>query len=440
MRSLFVQILLWCLATVTICLAGSFFSAQFRRFPEGRKDFFSRFLALQAEDTRYIYERRGRAALQQHLEHLQVYFPGHYALLNDQGVDLVSGERHSAEVYNTPLPRHWRTERDLVTILWPTSDKKYFLLVKAMVPAGPPTSVPYYLWVIVAAVVFCYIITVRIVSPLHTLEQTMEAFGNGDLHIRARVRGHDEISNLAHTFNLMADRIQTLLTAERRLLQDVSHELRSPLARLKFATELARTSQDHSYSMNRIEKEIHRLSSLVSELLQVTRAENDPASRHLQEIALNDLLRDVLNDSEMESDARQCRLQLTAIDDGLQLLGDRELLRRAVENVVRNAIRYAPEGSDIKIGLAREEEYAVISVRDFGPGVPEESLPNLFKPFFRVEADRNRSKGGGVGLGLSIAERAVAVHGGQIRVRNARPGLLVEILLPVVSIPALVHA
>jgi two-component system sensor histidine kinase CpxA len=439
MRSLFVQILLWCLATVTICLAGSLFSAQFRRFPARHNDFFSRFLAFQAEEARHIYEKSGREVLRQYLTHLRSYFPGRYALLNDQGVDLVSGERHSTEIYNTPLPRHWRTERDLLTIAWPTGDKRYYLFVNARVPAGPPTSVPYYLWVVVAAVVFCYIITVRIVSPLHTLEQTVEAFGGGDLHIRAQAHGHDEISRLARTFNLMADRIETLLTAERRLLQDVSHELRSPLARLKFAAELARTSQDRGYSMDRIEKEINRLSSLVSELLQVTRAENDPDSRYLQEIALTDLLRDVLDDSTMESEARQCRLQLTTID-GLQLLGDRELLRRAVENVVRNAIRYAPEGSDIEINLVRQDTYAVISVRDFGPGVPEESIQNLFKPFFRVEADRNRNKGGGVGLGLSIAERAVSLHGGRIRVHNAQPGLLVEIVLPVISVPMLVNA
>jgi signal transduction histidine kinase len=437
MRSLFVKILLWCLATLTVCLAGSFFSAQFRSFPETRNDFFSRFIALQLEDSRRVYERGGPGALQKHLARLQKHFPGQYSLVNDKGIDLVSGENRSDEIYNKPVPRYWRTGRDRVLVSWPASDKKYFLLVNAVVPAGPPTSVPYYIWVVLAAVVFCYIITVQIVSPLRTLGQTVEAFGGGDLHVRAQARGNDELSKLARTFNLMADRIQTLLTAERRLLQDVSHELRSPLARLKFATELARTSEDRQRSMDRIEKEIDRLSSLVAELLQVTRAENDPGSRHFHEIALADLLHDVLDDSAVESEARQCCLRLT-VANGLRTLGDRELLRRAVENVVRNAMRYAPEGSDIEVNLTRSNMHAVISVRDFGPGVPDESLGNLFKPFFRVEADRNRSNGGGVGLGLSIAERAVAVHGGRIRVRNASPGLLVEIVLPVTATPALV--
>ena len=112
-------------------------------------------------------------------------------------------------------------------------------------------------------------------------------------------------------------------------------------------------------------------------------------------------------------------------------MGDRELLRRAIENVVRNAIRYAPEHSSVEITLKRESRQAVIAIRDFGPGVPEESLPHLFKPFYRAEADRNRNSGGGVGLGLSIAEqRAVAVHNGRIQASNAKPGLEVEIMLP----------
>lgn len=116
-------------------------------------------------------------------------------------------------------------------------------------------------------------------------------------------------------------------------------------------------------------------------------------------------------------------------------MGDRELLRRAVENVLRNAIRYAPERSSVQIELTSGNQGAVIAVRDFGPGVPPESLPHLFKPFFRAEADRNRKRGGGVGLGLSIAERAVAVHNGSIRAENADPGLRVAITLPIGGIP-----
>jgi len=225
-----------------------------------------------------------------------------------------------------------------------------------------------------------------------------------------------------------------LLTAERRLLQDVSHELRSPLARLKFATELARTSQDRGKSIDRIEKEVDRLTCLVSELLQVTRAENDPDTRTLYEISLADLVDVVVSDANVEYEARSCRVNVRVEQDVI-LLGDRELLRRAFENVLRNAIRYAPKGTGIDVTLEQRPREAVVRVRDYGPGVPEYALDSLFKPFFRVEADRSRNGGGGFGLGLSIAQRAVAVHSGRISAFNADPGLCVEIVLPTVKRP-----
>jgi two-component system sensor histidine kinase CpxA len=220
-----------------------------------------------------------------------------------------------------------------------------------------------------------------------------------------------------------------LLTAERRLLQDVSHELRSPLARLEFAVELARNSPDPERSFARITKEIDRLSKLVSELLLVTRAEGDPESRHMGEIALGELLGGVVEDSGMESEARGCKVALSAATPAV-VLGDGELLRRAVENVVRNAIRFAPYETAVEVKLEVSGNSAVITVRDYGPGAPAEKLSSLSKPFFRVEEDRNRNSGGGVGLGLSIAERAVKVHGGELQVRNAYPGLLVTMELP----------
>jgi signal transduction histidine kinase len=160
----------------------------------------------------------------------------------------------------------------------------------------------------------------------------------------------------------------------------------------------------------------------------VTRAESDPQSRNLCAIPLRGLLEDVVCDTTVESEARDVVLRLDATE-ALELRGDRELLRRAVENVLRNAIRYAPAQTAVEISLRKQGGHAVIAVRDYGPGVPEESLASLFNPFFRVEEDRNRDSGG-VGLGLSIAQRAVALHQGDIRARNGQPGLLVEIELP----------
>jgi two-component system sensor histidine kinase CpxA len=390
---------------------------------------------MQVSEARHAYETGGRAALEEYFGRLDSFFPDAHSLVDERGIDLVSGKDRSQELVG--VGPHWTpgTPRRM-TIAWPSRDGKYRLVIDGPGPVGPWSPIPYYLWMGAATLVFCYILAVHMASPLRALKQTVERFGRGDLSVRAPTKRHDEFGNLARAFNVMADRIETLLKAERRLLQDVSHELRSPLARLKFAVELSRTSADRGLSINRIEKEVDRLTTLVSELLQVTRAESDPASRNLEEIPLRELLEDVVEDSGMESAAHDCRIHLAALEPVL-VRGDRELLRRAVENIVRNAIRYAPKGTTVEVKLERKPEAAVLSIRDYGPGVPEESLANLFKPFFRVEADRNRSSGG-VGLGLSIAQRAVAVHQGMIRARNARPGLLVEIELPAVGMPAVV--
>jgi two-component system sensor histidine kinase CpxA len=361
---------------------------------------------------------------------LHSFFPGEHALVNEHGIDLMTGRDRSAEL-KTVGP-HWSPydNHSRMRVAWPARDGKYLMVVNAPAPQGPWSSLPAYLWIGLAALVFCYILAVQFARPLRILGQTVERFGTGDLAIRARTKRKDEFGNLARAFNVMADRIETLLKAERRLLQDVSHELRSPLARLEFAVELARTSPDQGRSLDRIKKEIDRLSTLVSELLQVTRAESDPESRNLVALDLRSVVEDVLSDSQVEADARSVKLQVTGEPQPLNLMGDRELLRRAIENVVRNAIRYAPERSSVEITLAQEGQRAVVAIRDFGPGVPPDSLPHLFKPFFRAEADRNRNSGGGVGLGLSIAERAITVHNGQIHAVNAKPGLRVEIVLP----------
>lgn len=229
----------------------------------------------------------------------------------------------------------------------------------------------------------------------------------------------------------MADRIQTLLAAERRLLLDISHELRSPLARLCVAVELARSKSSNDAMLDRIEKEAERLNSLVSELLQVTRAEGDPSKLRTEPVQLDELIEEIVEDTSIEASAKNCILELKGAQ-AVNMSGDAELLRRAVENVVRNAIRYAPVGTAIDIELHASGSLAEVSVRDRGPGVPEQALPRIFDAFYRVEEDRDRASGG-VGLGLAIAKRAVELHKGKLYARNANPGLMVVIELPVAA-------
>lgn len=200
------------------------------------------------------------------------------------------------------------------------------------------------------------------------------------------------------------------------------------MARLGVAVELARSGEDLDSALNRIQRESDRLNSLVGQLLEVTRVEGDPASLRRNLVRLDELVRQVVDDCGIEAAAHGCRLQY-ATPLAVTLEGDHELLRRAVENVVRNAIRYAPRDSAVDVVLENEGARAMVKVRDHGPGVPEEALPRLFDAFYRVDRDRDRASGG-VGLGLSIARRAVELHQGTIRARNADPGLEVTVELP----------
>ena len=163
----------------------------------------------------------------------------------------------------------------------------------------------------------------------------------------------------------------------------------------------------------------------------MTRAEGDPNSLRRNPVRLDELVQQLVDDSKIEAEAHGCSLAYEKREP-VTVEGDPELLRRAVENVIRNAIRYAPREAAVEVSLARNNGRAVVDVRDHGPGVPEEALPRLFDPFYRVENDRGRTSGG-IGLGLSIARRAIELHKGTIRAQNAPPGLEVELELPAVE-------
>jgi signal transduction histidine kinase len=275
----------------------------------------------------------------------------------------------------------------------------------------------------------CYAFAYHLTSPVRRLRSVVDCFGRGDFSARAPANRKDELGELARSFNQMASRIQTLLAAERRLLLDISHELRSPLARLGVAVELARSGEDRNHMLDRIQKEADRLNELVAELLQVTRVESDPSMQKTDTVHLDELLADLVYDSLLEAKTKDCTLLLKAPVSAI-VAGDEELIRRALENVIRNAIRYAPRETPVDIELSKFQDAAVVSVRDYGPGVPDEALTRIFDPFYRVDSDRNRASGG-LGLGLAIARRSVQLHKGKLTARNATPGLLVTIEFPV---------
>lgn len=284
--------------------------------------------------------------------------------------------------------------------------------------------------------VVCYFLAGYITGPLLKLRAALRRFAEGDLTQRvgpAVGKRRDEIGELARDFDHMAERIATLVSAQQRLLQDISHELRSPLARQRVALELVR-QQDCGPAatrlLGRVELEAERLEALVDELLRLTRDENDSHVTPRSAVELASCVHEVLENAEFEAcnGTRSIRLGNCI---SCETAGNGELLRRALENVVRNALRYTAEGTAVEVSLDRDGAEAVIRVRDHGPGVPEGELTEIFRPFYRVSRARERESGG-TGLGLAIAARAVQLHGGTIRAQNAAGGgLLVELRLPV---------
>ncbi|MBS1874097.1 MAG: HAMP domain-containing protein [Acidobacteria bacterium] len=433
MRSVYTKVLLWSFGTLVFSLAALFAIGFFvaRRDIRGSLPFRVNMYLL--DEAIEAYESGGAAKAAPLLKKQGLYFRLELHLTNAAGKDLVTGEDRSAAIPKVGEPP--RKVGGRLVFAMPDRSGRYRLVV--YLPEAPfdmRPMIPYYILILLAVAGLCWLLAVNIAAPLRQLSRTVERFGAGDLDARVRLRRRDELGELAGAFNQMADRIQTLLNAERRLLQDISHELRSPLARLSFAAELTRTATDRNAAVARLRKEIDRLADLISGLIQVTRAEGEFPERNLEELSVNELVQEVCSSCELEAAARRCKIEAASSGD-VTLRGDPELLRRAVENVVRNAIRYSPEESAVVVNVERNGASASISVRDHGPGVPEEMLAKIFTPFFRVDSSRDTATGG-VGLGLAIAQRAVLLHHGAISADNENPGLRVTITLPLASAPA----
>ena len=432
MRSLYLRILLALVSTVVISLVA-FLATFFAMTRPAQVRLIRQFQARRIEDAVATYQRGGAPAVSSYLDSLDRTWTGatHY-LVDANDRDVVSGEDRSAVVHARRGLLGGPPDMDgrLVIV---EGNGPYRLLILAPPPFNVSSFVPYYVLILAAVALLCWLIALTIVRPVRQLAGAVDRFGSGDLATRISEPRGDEVGDLARAFNRMAERIETLMTAERRLLQDISHELRSPLARLHLATELARTAPDRDQAFARIQKEIDRLTTLVETLIEMTRAEGDPATRKSQPVALAALVDDVVQSCDLEAQARRCRIVVNG-DRGGTVAGDPELLRRAVENIVRNAIRYAPDGSDIDVRVDSHNASTEISVRDGGPGVPEDALPRLAQPFFRADDSRDASTGG-VGLGLAIAQRAIHLHHGTLAAENAHPGLRVTLTVPSLNNP-----
>lgn len=383
---------------------------------------------LELESSREALGAGGPAAAGRYLARLDRLFGTRHYLLDATGADVISGQDMTKWLPKQPASasRGFMGVRFVVTHRSP--DRRYWLL-----SIGPPTIhggefLPYYYVVVGSSAVLCLLAAVGVVLPIRRLARAMEQFGGGDLAVRSNWRRRDELGRLGRSFDEMADRLERLLASERRLLQDVSHELRSPLTRLTLALKLARTSSDPAAALDRADRHLGRLTALTAEIVEMIRIEGEPAAQRWESVNLGALVAELAIECRAEAEPRACTVHVSG-HIGSSVVCDRELVRRALENVLRNAICFSPEGSRIDLELQETAAGVSVAVRDRGPGVPEEALERIFEPFFRVEEARDSDRSG-MGLGLSIAKRAIALHGGSITAQNANPGLIVSLALP----------
>lgn len=264
---------------------------------------------------------------------------------------------------------------------------------------------------------------------LRRLRNTVQRMAAGDLQVRSHSHGRDEIAALSHDVDHMADHLQAMLENQKLLIRDVSHELRSPLARLRVALELAEQNGDAQRALSRIALEADTLEALVSDLLSLARLDADNILQRREPLELVSLLQQLGKDTGFEAEARQVQIHLHTPTSAL-IEGDAVLLRSALENILRNAVRHSPAGGEVTLRLSAQAGQLLLDICDRGEGVPEAALQRIFEPFVRISEARDRHSGGH-GLGLAISARIIHAHQGRVlAVNRAEGGLCVQIALP----------
>ncbi len=419
MKSLFVRIFLsYWVAQALFMVIAILLTSSFRPSAE--------ISSLDAQRTKFLteavqaYQSGGDTAAWKYLRGVRDAQRVRLYIFDDKGRDILSRkppdwvERASHGEYRTAdsfwgRVRPFQFLRESATL---ADGRRWTLIIELQEqhPLFGPHGIPglgIFLGVITSGLV-CLVLARYLTSPIAQLRTATQKLSSGDLSARAELPGgfrrHDEMAGLIEDFNQMAERLENLVDAQNRLLTDISHELRSPLARLNVALELARqrSGPEAKSALDRIDRETNRLNELIQRLLTIARLEGGDESTEKVPVQLEEIIREVAKDASFEAQCRQCRVEVVTRADA-EVIGNPSLLHSAIENVVRNAIRYTQEGSAVEIQLDQEENpgerTAVIRVMDSGPGVPEHALTKLFEPFYRIDDARGRQTGG-VGLGL----------------------------------------
>ncbi|HKR15595.1 MAG TPA: ATP-binding protein [Pyrinomonadaceae bacterium] len=414
-------------------------------------------MPMEAEKAARMYETEGAGALRAYLDDLQsrksvrFYFfdEDGNALLNRPAPAVIHGiaadkrgmELASAQGLSAVQVRLGIAVRQVTA----PSGKKYSLAFQEspshLVPLSEAIGGHPYLRLMAIALIamgLCLALTLHITRPLGKLRSAASDIASGRLKTRVKPaigRRHDEIALLGNDFDRMAEQIERLVTAQRNLLGDVSHELRSPLARLIVALSLLRHAQGDEAGeyQNRIGIEAERLDKLIGQLLTLTRIDSGVDESLRETFDLTNLVQEVAADGNFEGRAQERGVTFSA-GDSCPMSGVTEMIRSAVENVIRNAVRHTAPGTNVEVTIERRNTAALLRVRDHGPGVPVEMLQQIFVPFHRANDASSLAGNNGAGLGLAIADRVVRLHNGSIEARNAHGGgLVIDIQLPLLA-------
>jgi two-component system sensor histidine kinase CpxA len=456
-RRLFVKVFLWFWLTV-LALFAIFFASRTlgsRLLPS--TDVIAAFAPWVAEEAAHAYESGGPQEFEQFQRALMGRSEGELYLIDGYGKDVLSRPipADSLSIVRVArsdggiMARYGLSSRSACYRFTSPSGHPYVLLLhvrlklgkflEASAGGGLPAFGAALLVVLLIVTLFCLWLAHHIVAPIQGIQSAARKVATGDLSVRAPVeiyKRHDELAFLAVDFDAMVERISVLVRSQKDLLSTVSHELRSPLTRINMSLALLRKQSPAGSDdlLQRMEHDVEQVDVLMGQLLTLSRLEAGLSSDEKEKVDLSQLVQEVVADGDFE--ARSCgkSVRLEATGEIFIEKADQQALRSACENIIRNAIRFTPPGTHVEVVLKAENAsdfpQAVLSVRDYGPGVPEDALQQIFQPFFRVKAPPSPRRSHGTGLGLAIALEAIRQHHGTITASNANPtGLEVTIVL-----------
>ena len=462
MRSLFLKIFLWfwlAMVLVTLTLLVSSFVGETRTSRERNETMDRTMTPLVADNFAGTFDREGLQSYQALLAHGKDVFPWDVYLFDAQGSEVSA--KSVPPLIREAFDRSFASKQTEIVGSGParavgqwvrSESGREYVLVLHLKQRGPgpapflraPSQVQLLRLLLIILIIgaICLWITRHITKPIFELREAANRLASGRLDARVGPSSTgrvDELGDLSRDFNHMAQQLESLIASRQHLIGDISHELRSPLARLSVALGIAQRSAHPETlpALNRIERESLRLNELISEILRLARIEGGVERISQDDLDLQQLVREIADDANFEASSRNRSVRVDATFP-CTMRGNWELLRSAIENVVRNAIYYTPEGTEVLVTLqpGPTPGEAILRVRDHGPGVPPSDLRTIFEPFYRIGNARERSSGG-TGLGLSISDRTIRSHGGSVQARNATDGgLIVEMAFPVHSGPA----